>query len=302
MLKSMIKPSLEEFFFRTPLYEAYQNTAGLVFEKFAEFVLIFSLCVDGHCPHCGRTSTFQSPHGPCARIHEDGFGRKTVKGNAIWDSFEKGTTGVIFGLQRELICARAPHHTLRFWLNVRPNSLTKVGQDPSLADIANDASKIYRSVLSKEDSSELHKAIGLAAHGVGIGSFVYLRRIFERLIQARFKTFENEEGWSNSDFQRLRMPEKIEFLKDHLPSFLVENKKIYSILSQGLHELSEEGCLKFFTVLEKSTLIILEEDKKKREELELRKQAQKAIANFQAPATTQETHKKRATKRNPAAQ
>ena len=118
-----------------------------------------------------------------------------------------------------------------------------MGQDPSLADIANDASKTYRSVLSEEDSRELHKAIGLAAHGVGIGSFVYLRRIFERLIQARFETFKNEEGWVEFDFEKLRMPERIEFLSAHLPSFLVENRKIYSILSLGLHELSEESCL-----------------------------------------------------------
>jgi hypothetical protein len=48
----------------------------------------------------------------------------------------------------------------------------KIGQFPSLADIANDESKTYRSVLTKRDSSEFHKAIGLATHGVGIGSFV----------------------------------------------------------------------------------------------------------------------------------
>jgi hypothetical protein len=36
----------------------------------------------------------------------------------------------------------------------------KIGQYPSLADVANDGSKVYRSVLK----DELHKAIGLAAH------------------------------------------------------------------------------------------------------------------------------------------
>ena len=78
--------------------------------------------------------------------------------------------------------------------------LQKIGQFPSLADIAIDESKTYRTVLTPEDSSQFHKAIGLAAHGVGIGSFVYLRRIFERLVISRFAEFKTVEGWADDDF------------------------------------------------------------------------------------------------------
>jgi hypothetical protein len=42
------------------------------------------------------------------------------------------------------------------------------------------------------------------------------------------------------------MDEKIKILREHLPSFLVENRGLYSILSTGIHELSEEECLKYF--------------------------------------------------------
>ncbi len=89
--------------FRTPLYEPYQiDTVS----AFAEQVLVSSLTVDGHCPDCSRTSTFQSYHGPCGQIFHDVIGRQSVSGNSTWDSFKNGKTSVLFGLQRDLICAR----------------------------------------------------------------------------------------------------------------------------------------------------------------------------------------------------
>ncbi len=54
-------------------------------------------------------------------------------------------------------------------------TIEKVGQYPSLATIANDEVSQYRKDMNPIDAQEFHKAIGLAAHGVGVGSFVYLR-------------------------------------------------------------------------------------------------------------------------------
>ena len=163
--------------------------------------------------------------------------------------------------------------------------LQKIGQFPSLADIAIDEGKTYRTVLTREDSSEFHKAIGLAAHAVGIGSFVYLRRIFERLVIRRFEEFKTVEGWADDDFPN-RMADRVEFLHAHLPSFLVENSRVYSILSLGLHELDEEQCLRVFPVLKASIIWILDEDKKKKEELQLRNSLKKAIAEFTPESPT----------------
>ena len=76
-----------------------------------------------------------------------------------------------------------------------------------------------------------------------MGSFVYLWRVFERLITRRFEEFKVEEGWNDAKFVGKRMSEKIELLEHYLPDFLVRNKKVYSILSRGIHELQEEECL-----------------------------------------------------------
>ena len=144
-------------------------------------------------------------------------------------------------------------------------TVKKVGQYPSLADIANDEVRQYRSVMEKEDAREFHMAIGLAAHGIGIGSFVYLRRIFERLVAGRYEAFKDEEGWQDEDFNGLRMHEKVKFLRDHLPSFMVENANIFGILSHGIHELDEQACLKAFGMLKRSITHILDEDKREKE-------------------------------------
>ena len=179
-----------------------------------------------------------------------------------------------------LTCARDADHKIRIWYAVSQQSLIKYGQTPSLADIANDEASTYRGVLNTTDSAELHKAIGLAAHGIGIGSFVYLRRIFERLVKNRFEEFKEVEKWDDADFLSLRMDEKVKFLEGHLPNFLVENRKLYGILSKGIHELSDDICLKVFEPIKLSIKIILEEDKKKQEDLKLRKIAAEAVANF----------------------
>jgi hypothetical protein len=146
-------------------------------------------------------------------------------------------------------------------------TVQKIGQYPSLADTLQDASRKYSKVFpSKQDQSEFYKALGLAAHGVGIGSFVYLRRIFERLIRRRFDEFEDLENWTDEDFNSKRWDERIDLMRNHLPGFMVDNRRVYSILSVGMHELEEAQCLKLAPVMQSSILVILEEDERKRQD------------------------------------
>ena len=176
-------------------------------------------------------------------------------------------------------CTRVADHKLIFLLRFNDKKcVQKIGQYPSLADIANDESRQYRKVLSTADANELHKAIGLAAHGVGIGAFVYLRRVFERLITNRFLEYKGVEGWNDDQFVRLRMDEKLKkSLKGHLPDFLVKNRQMYSVLSLAIHELSETQCLEMFEFFKLSTFYILDDDRRKKEELDSRKKVEKSI-------------------------
>lgn len=115
------------------------------------------------------------------------------------------------------------------------------------------------------------RAVGLAANGVGIGSFVYLRRIFEHLINEAYVKSSNGKKVDEPDFQKIRMDEKIDLLKDYLPSFLVQNRSIYKILSKGIHQLDENTCLAHFDTLKVGIEIILDEkleEAKKRKKIE----------------------------------
>ena len=170
-------------------------------------------------------------------------------------------------------CDRQYHFNLFKWrLSVR-----KVGQYPSLADISVEGVKEYTKVLQPIDRTEFHRAVGLAAHGVGIGAFVYLRRIFERLIDGRFADHKSAEGWTDETFASKRMNEKVSFLKAFLPKFLVDNSQIYSILSIGIHELEEQKCLTYFEVIKASIMEILEEDEIARRKRLRRESAEKEL-------------------------
>ncbi|OSP53896.1 hypothetical protein [Pseudoruegeria sp. SK021] len=128
--------------------------------------------------------------------------------------------------------------------------------------------------------NELHKAIGLGAHGVGVGSFAYFRRIFERLIQSRFDEFYETESWDPDTFRTARMDDKVGIIKSHIPDVLFENRKIYAVLSKGIHELTEEECLAAFPWLKSSIMFILDDDLRKKDELKQREQVANALAGF----------------------
>lgn len=64
---------------------------------------------------------------------------------------------------------------------VTSDKIIKIGQFPSVADLVILEIVKYKSVLSKQ-YREFSKAVGLFVHGIGIGSFVYLRRIIENLV------------------------------------------------------------------------------------------------------------------------
>lgn len=195
-----------------------------------------------------------------------------------WD--DKNTEYVTIGFfQITLKCKRKANDILRFFIYRNLDFVMKVGQWPSLADLQfAEIGKKYDGVLSKEDLKNLKKAIGLVTHGAGAGSFVYLRRIFENLILETFKNNILTLGIEESIFRSGRMEDKIEILKLFLPSHLVEMKAIYRILSKGVHELTEEECLKYFSPLKLSIELILdqkiEEAKKKEKDAIVKKQLQ----------------------------
>jgi hypothetical protein len=150
---------------------------------------------------------------------------------------------------------------LKFWVQVEGSTRTmqKIGQLPSLATLSMYDVRKYGAVLEKNTFRELTKAIGLAAHGVGIGSFVYLRRIFEGLVEEAHQQAVQGQSWDEAAYKDGRMDDRIRLLSSFLPKFLVEHRTLYGILSKGIHELTEEECLAAFPAVKAGIEIILDD-------------------------------------------
>lgn len=251
-------PPPEEFFISIPIYEEF-SLEGENAKKYWD-IEYFKGTIDCYCPECGSHSIFdRNPE----KIHYD------LKGS---------TYDHLFGV--ELKCTRNRDHTLFYLFKVWRKTIQKIGQHPSIADLNVQDVKKYSEILEKEQFRELIKAIGLSAHGVGVGSFVYLRRIFESLIMEAHTQASTSSEWDEETFSKGRMGEKIKILESYLPAFLVENRKLYGILSKGIHELSENECLKAFPIVKVGIEIILDA---KLEEIKREKkliEARKAISGF----------------------
>ena len=168
------------------------------------------------------------------------------------------------------------------------SSFMKVGQYPSIADFHISQIKKYDKVLSTEKLKEFTRAIGLAANGVGIGSFVYLRRIFEDLIEEAHSKAAELSLWNEEDYKQKRIAEKIELLKSFLPDFLVENRTLYGILSVGIHSLKEDDCLAFFETVRVGIELILDEKLEKFQKLKKIEEAKKKLEVVASKVTKKE--------------
>jgi hypothetical protein len=249
-------PSALDFCLNTPLYRKFG------FEKGHQFFNIeyFEGTIDCHCHGCGRHSVFA-----CDK-------REYQEHGAQYSNY-------VFVLSFK--CTRNSGHRMLFVFRAHEGILEKIGQFPSLGDLAGPDLQKYRPVLTDERYSELVRGVGLASHDVGIGAFIYLRRVFENLIESAHSIAKLETGWDEPLFEKSRMDEKIQLLKDKLPTFLVENRVLYKILSSGVHELSEQECLKAFPAVKLGIELILD-DELERHKREKKIEAAKKALNLTA--------------------
>jgi len=245
LLVDLVVPALlpdpAVLFLETPLYESFAVPKSVEGKQSILLLRQGTVQFDAYCIHCKRHSPFKTAS-------------RTYRNNDPDVAIQDGR------FEHVIECQRYPVHKYVFYFRLNAMRLAKVGQFPSIADIASADIEKYRPLL-KRHFAELSKATGLASHGVGIGAFVYLRRIFECLIE-----HHHDDLASPVDgFERMRMDEKIGALKGVLPPALVKNRATYGILSKGLHELDEETCKAYFPVVRAAIIQILEQDFQARE-------------------------------------
>lgn len=260
---SQIDPYLvspKAFHLEMPPYHNFDLSIGMVEEKIYE-ILSNQKTIDAYCIWCDKEGVFRAHDYLSDNIS---IPRWTTRHNGL--------------IEIEYRCTRNESHAYHTYYFKAGNFFTKVGQFPSVADFQIPQAEKYRKILEEEEYKELTRGIGLAAHGVGIGSFVYLRRVFENLIEeARTRAMTENKEFLNEEYLKARMDEKIKMVKDYLPEFLVENRTLYAILSTGIHDLTEDECLQYFETVKIGIEQILDEKIIQKEKVDKAVKAREAI-------------------------
>lgn len=269
--------TIEEFVFNIPLYQVVRQESG--FEHLAQLFVKQNkeIEIEGYNPikKCDTTYYLHKGIGEVQKYTT--FGSEY---NIRPDSFLYFSDLITKDGVRSIVlkCKRyGDAITILLLYCASRGFMMKIGQYPSVADIHIGQVKQYDKVLDKSILREFTKAIGLAANGVGIGSFVYLRRIFENLVYDAFDEAKREGGLDLELFNKQRMDEKIKSLEGYLPPFIVQHSAIYGILSKGIHELSEEECLEYFDTMRASIEMILDQRVEQREKKKKEEEVQKRI-------------------------
>lgn len=254
--------SPKAFHLEMPPYYDFDLSIGTVEEKIYD-LLSNQATVDAYCIWCDKEGVFRAYNYMSDHI---AIPRWTTRHNGL--------------IEIEYHCTRDESHAYHTYYFKVDDFLTKIGQFPSVSDFQVPQAKMYRTILGENQYKEFTRGIGLAAHGVGIGSFVYLRRIFENLIDEAHTLSIQKGGFDEDSYRKARMDKKIEILKNFLPEFLVENKILYSILSKGVHELTEKECLQYFETVKIGIEQILDEKIIKKEKVDKATKAREAIQNI----------------------
>ncbi|MCK6076280.1 hypothetical protein [Paenibacillus silvae] len=252
-----------------------------------------------YCPECEKEVYINSERVPLDKEFQDdviaSFPRPTSHEESVFYAEEAETSFKKYirhffdkyldqsnTFTRHLVCTASKKHKITITFRIsRDMYIEKIGQFPAVYSFDNKAHQ-YKKILTKENRNELNKAIGLKTHGNGVGAYVYLRRVFERLLHEKIDEAFVSDNTELQKVKKYRIEDKISAVKHFLPEFLVNNSFLYNILSKGIHELSEEECLSYFEPVKEAILVILEEDYEKDRRASFQKELGTELSNIHA--------------------
>lgn len=251
-----------------PLYKKIKNFPKSILEMFP----IENLKLELYCNKC-----------KCKRIYTFatiGLDYYTIE---TGPSFVSNQSNVSIGYEKMMkenqyfyFIAKADcgHNLIILFKIIDENTIIKVGQSPSIYDMNEEINnKSFLKELGEEYTNYYKTACSLNSFNSNIGAMTYLRRIFEKLLVDCFEANQAELGITKDDFTKLKMENKLDKLKKFLPQIIFENgyNQLYSKISDGIHNLSEDECNHLFIPLRMAIEEILIEklelkEKKSRQE------------------------------------
>lgn len=204
------------------------------------------------CPICKKRRIFCFQDSSFVKIYFDQkFERQceSVKDFLLKTSY--------FSLKAQADCK---HNLLVVYKKIDDSTIMKVGQYPSIYNLNEEINnKKFIKMLGEEYAGYYKSACSLYSFNTCIGAIVYLRRIFEKILLDTYNEQKENLNIDLLDFKKMRMEDKLKKLKKYLPDILFERgfDVIYTKISNGVHNLSEDECLEIFPILKKAIEEIL---------------------------------------------
>ena len=181
----------------------------------------------GYCPECGSISTFRAI--PVTFYREDFRGDVVNHKLGAYIRYRHPAHSWSQAVEEELNCIRISYvcgmddsHRIEYVLKANATSVCKIGQYPTFADLSNQ----YKKVISSSALSEMRSALGLYAHGVGAGSYVYLRRVYEQIIDSAKDKAIADKTITQEQYNTIHVDQRIKMLRAYLPSEMVDKNDI----------------------------------------------------------------------------
>lgn len=236
-VKDMNNEFITEELLLTPLYKKINIDSKLANYRFFPYD---DLRVEGYCNKCKCRRIFSFQNSEHAYIGM-GMNQNTVEDELHCIDY--------FTLRAQGDCK---HNMLIVFWKIDENTIMKVGQVPSIYDMNEKINnKSFLKVLGDEYEGYYKSACSLYSFNTCIGALTYLRRIFEKILADTFNENVSSLGITLEDFKIKKIKEKVKLLKQYLPNIVSSQgfNSIYTKLSDGIHNLSEEECQVIFPVL-----------------------------------------------------
>lgn len=232
-----------------------------------------SFSITQYCNTCGKICTFKCDDKPFRKIEEEynelNFGDPFAPSFVYYLESVDDSVLLTFHCQHD--CSEKHYCAL----HLKNLTIEKIGQYPSFTKEAISEKLIKYKNLIPKYYPELTKAVSAYSQSMSVAGFVYLRRILEHLVDKKYCAYGELEGIKFID--KLNEVEKHEKI---IPDELKELKaQIYSVLSKGVHEYSEEECSQLFPVVQFVIESILDEQLAAKERMGKAAEAKKLIAD-----------------------
>lgn len=228
-----------EFFEKQPPYKAISTTEALW-----ETLSRGNWIIEAYCDVCEKTRSFKLDANStnCKWF----FGYITTRSSS--KKVNGGTFSVVdkpYFIQFAFVCTHCGevHYMSTCCVN---DGVMKYGQFPPFANESEHDFVKYKNVISKY-YIELKRSVNAYSQNMGIAAFVYLRRIFEHLVEKEYASIKTPSGKESFDEKMKVVDKEIGIIPVELDAV---KSLIYSVLSKGVHEYEEEECLEVYPYMQ----------------------------------------------------